>query len=106
MVRHCTKGEAESTIPRWEQDYHLQPFSNIGLFYEYLEMGKKHLIQSLHVPHFQLHTSCTVLSLNMYETIFMCLSLPVSFSNPVWLRDPVCGLLPSGTSPGSGEQCV
>lgn len=41
ILRHCKRSDAESTIPRWEQDYHLQPFSNLGLFYEYLEMGTK-----------------------------------------------------------------
>lgn len=30
----------------------------------------------------------------------------VSFSHPVWLRDPVCCLLPSGADPGSGQQRV
>uniref|UniRef100_A0AAQ5YLB3 Anoctamin n=1 Tax=Amphiprion ocellaris TaxID=80972 RepID=A0AAQ5YLB3_AMPOC len=29
---------SEKVIPRWEQDYQLQPSSKLGLFYEYLEM--------------------------------------------------------------------
>ncbi|XP_030072826.1 anoctamin-6 isoform X1 [Microcaecilia unicolor] len=29
---------SEHILPRWEQDYHLQPISKLGLFYEYLEM--------------------------------------------------------------------
>lgn len=34
---HTVSG-AEKIIPRWEQDYHLQPMGKLGLFYEYLEM--------------------------------------------------------------------
>lgn len=30
----------------------------------------------------------------------------VSHSHPVWLCDPVCGLIPSGSGPGSGQQPV
>ncbi|CAB1346061.1 unnamed protein product, partial [Coregonus sp. 'balchen'] len=30
----------EEVIPRWEQDYQLQPIGKLGLFYEYLEMEK------------------------------------------------------------------
>ncbi|KAM6896348.1 anoctamin-6 [Lycodopsis pacificus] len=33
-----TRGPSDKAIPRWEQDYQLQPFSNLGLFREYLEM--------------------------------------------------------------------
>ncbi|KTG03609.1 hypothetical protein cypCar_00033344, partial [Cyprinus carpio] len=29
---------SEKVIPRWEQDYQLQPMGKLGLFYEYLEM--------------------------------------------------------------------
>ncbi|KAM3832315.1 anoctamin-6 [Vipera latastei] len=29
---------AETIVPYWEQDYHLQPIGKLGLFYEYLEM--------------------------------------------------------------------
>uniref|UniRef100_A0A8D0GZ66 Anoctamin n=1 Tax=Sphenodon punctatus TaxID=8508 RepID=A0A8D0GZ66_SPHPU len=36
--RYCTAVRAETIIPRWEQDYHLQPIGKLGLFYEYLEM--------------------------------------------------------------------
>ncbi|XP_067855516.1 anoctamin-6 isoform X2 [Heptranchias perlo] len=35
--RYCTKS-SENVLPRWEQDYQLQPISKLGLFYEYLEM--------------------------------------------------------------------
>nr|XP_020455350.1 anoctamin-6 isoform X2 [Monopterus albus] len=37
-LRHCTRATSEDVIPRWEQDYQLQPISKLGLFYEYLEM--------------------------------------------------------------------
>ncbi|KAM6986370.1 anoctamin-6 [Aplochiton taeniatus] len=38
IFRHCTRAGSERAIPRWEQDYHLQPVGKLGLFYEYLEM--------------------------------------------------------------------
>uniref|UniRef100_A0A672T9Q3 Anoctamin n=1 Tax=Sinocyclocheilus grahami TaxID=75366 RepID=A0A672T9Q3_SINGR len=38
MFRHCTQVGSEKVIPRWEQDYRLQPIGKLGLFYEYLEM--------------------------------------------------------------------
>ncbi|XP_051974367.1 anoctamin-6-like [Xyrauchen texanus] len=38
IFRHCTQVGCEKVIPRWEQDYQLQPMGNLGLFYEYLEM--------------------------------------------------------------------
>uniref|UniRef100_G3Q4R9 Anoctamin n=1 Tax=Gasterosteus aculeatus aculeatus TaxID=481459 RepID=G3Q4R9_GASAC len=38
ILRHCTRGASEAAIPRWEQDYRLQPLPKLGLFYEYLEM--------------------------------------------------------------------
>lgn len=40
ILRHCTAATTETVIPRWEQDYRLQSVSKLGLFYEYLEMGK------------------------------------------------------------------
>lgn len=41
ISRHYTSATSVKDIPRWEQDYQLQPVSKLGLFYEYLEMGKK-----------------------------------------------------------------
>ncbi|XP_031438335.1 anoctamin-6 isoform X2 [Clupea harengus] len=38
ISRHCNKVNSEKIIPRWEQDYQLQPLGKLGLFYEYLEM--------------------------------------------------------------------
>lgn len=34
------RSHPESLYSRWEQDYDLQGFGQLGLFYEYLEMGK------------------------------------------------------------------
>nr|XP_034982419.1 anoctamin-6 isoform X3 [Zootoca vivipara] len=36
--RFCSAARSEKVVPRWEQDYHLQPIGKLGLFYEYLEM--------------------------------------------------------------------
>ncbi|XP_075967807.1 anoctamin-6 [Anarhichas minor] len=38
IFRYRTRGPSEKVIPRWEQDYQLQPFAKLGLFHEYLEM--------------------------------------------------------------------
>ncbi|XP_051977070.1 anoctamin-6-like isoform X1 [Xyrauchen texanus] len=38
IFRHCTQVGSEKIIPRWEQDYQLQPMGKLCLFYEYLEM--------------------------------------------------------------------
>lgn len=35
------RSHPESLYSRWEQDHDLQGFGQLGLFYEYLEMGKK-----------------------------------------------------------------
>uniref|UniRef100_A0A8D2LEP6 Anoctamin n=1 Tax=Varanus komodoensis TaxID=61221 RepID=A0A8D2LEP6_VARKO len=38
LGRCCAAKSSEKIVPRWEQDYHLQPIGKLGLFYEYLEM--------------------------------------------------------------------
>lgn len=38
--------------------------------------------------------------------VFMHVFRLCAHSDPVWLRDPVCGLLPPGSSPGAGQQPV
>ncbi|XP_051886779.1 anoctamin-6 isoform X2 [Pristis pectinata] len=38
LISRCQTKSSENVIPRWEQDYQLQPISKLGLFYEYLEM--------------------------------------------------------------------
>lgn len=50
IFRYCTSATSDKVIPRWEQDYRLQPYAKLGLFYEYLEMGRRRT-----VPHVPLH---------------------------------------------------
>ncbi|XP_064198338.1 anoctamin-6-like [Anguilla rostrata] len=38
LFRYCKNATSEEVIPRWEQDYRLQPVGKLCLFYEYLEM--------------------------------------------------------------------
>lgn len=39
--RYSAAAKSEKVVARWEHDYHLQPIGKLGLFYEYLEMGKE-----------------------------------------------------------------
>lgn len=111
----------ENHYSRWEQDHVLQNFTQLGLFYEYLEMGeirhcscrmmyeimnyrsrfidvyrKYQLITAISSPcdlPFPLHPSLSLIRL------FDC-----RFSGAVWLHHSVCGLFPLGSSPGSVQQ--
>lgn len=38
--RQRARCNPENLYSRWEQDHDLQRFGHLGLFYEYLEMGK------------------------------------------------------------------
>uniref|UniRef100_A0A8C9U444 Anoctamin n=1 Tax=Scleropages formosus TaxID=113540 RepID=A0A8C9U444_SCLFO len=38
ISRCCKRVRSEKVIPRWEQDFQLQAYGALGLFYEYLEM--------------------------------------------------------------------
>ncbi|PIO34164.1 hypothetical protein AB205_0191690 [Aquarana catesbeiana] len=38
LIARFRSSGIETIKPRWEQDYHLQPNGQLGLFYEYLEM--------------------------------------------------------------------
>jgi len=38
--RRKARSNPENLYSRWEQDHDLQTFGALGLFYEYLEMGK------------------------------------------------------------------
>ena len=39
-VSKSARNHPESLYSRWEQDHDLQHFTQLGLFYEYLEMGE------------------------------------------------------------------
>lgn len=67
MVRYCTNPSSESVEPpRWEQDFHLQPFSQLGLFYEYLEMVIQFGFVTLFVASFPLAPILALLN-NLFE---------------------------------------
>lgn len=56
------RSHPESLYSRWEQDHDLQVFGQLGLFYEYLEMGKDSAhTQSVHrsVERFRDKPSCS-----------------------------------------------
>lgn len=56
------RSHPESLYSRWEQDHDLQVFGQLGLFYEYLEMGKDLAhTQSVHrsVERFRDKPSCS-----------------------------------------------
>ncbi|KAM4748875.1 anoctamin-6 [Rhinophrynus dorsalis] len=38
VIGRCRSSGTEAILPRWEEDYLLQPVGKLGLFYEYLEM--------------------------------------------------------------------
>lgn len=60
--RRKARNNPENLYSRWEQDHDLQTFGALGLFYEYLEMGKfkmthlelraGHLVLTLSKEHF------------------------------------------------------
>lgn len=100
---------SEKVIPRWEQDYQLQPSSKLGLFYEYLEMGEMaiHYWHSLSVIFAAavVDNRTWIYRIIDYFINTWCTGKPlVPYSHPIWLCDPVCGLLPSGSGPGSAQQ--
>lgn len=65
IFRYCTR-TSEKVIPRWEQDYELQPVSKLGLFYEYLEMVIQFGFVTLFVASFPL-APALALANNVFE---------------------------------------
>ncbi|XP_416045.3 anoctamin-6 isoform X1 [Gallus gallus] len=64
--RYCADARSEKTVPRWEQDYHLQPIGKLGLFYEYLEMVIQFGFVTLFVASFPLAPLLALIN-NMLE---------------------------------------
>ncbi|KAM6962138.1 anoctamin-6 [Tautogolabrus adspersus] len=66
ISRYCNRVDPEKVIPRWEQDYQLQPFSKHGLFYEYLEMVIQFGFVTLFVASFPLAPILALVN-NLFE---------------------------------------
>lgn len=81
----------ENHYSRWEQDHVLQNFSQLGLFYEYLEMGER-----FPSPH-------SSVSLSLFSPLPPEHCCPCS-SGAVWLHQPLRGLFPPGPPAGSVQQ--
>ncbi|KFU96097.1 Anoctamin-6, partial [Chaetura pelagica] len=64
--RYCAAARSEKVVPRWEQDYHLQPIGKLGLFYEYLEMVIQFGFVTLFVASFPLAPLLALIN-NMLE---------------------------------------
>ncbi|NWX22671.1 ANO6 protein, partial [Aegotheles bennettii] len=64
--RYCAAAKSEKVVPRWEQDYHLQPIGKLGLFYEYLEMVIQFGFVTLFVASFPLAPLLALIN-NMLE---------------------------------------
>ncbi|XP_056131762.1 anoctamin-6 isoform X2 [Lampris incognitus] len=66
IFRYCTRVGSEKVIPRWEQDYQLQPIGKLGLFHEYLEMVIQFGFVTLFVASFPLAPVLALVN-NLFE---------------------------------------
>ncbi|KAM6094179.1 anoctamin-6 isoform 2-T2 [Chlamydotis macqueenii] len=66
LGRYCAAARSEKLVPRWEEDYHLQPIGKLGLFYEYLEMVIQFGFVTLFVASFPLAPLLALIN-NMLE---------------------------------------
>ncbi|XP_037616731.1 anoctamin-6 isoform X2 [Sebastes umbrosus] len=66
IARYFTRVTSEKVIPRWEQDYGLQPLSKLGLFHEYLEMVIQFGFVTLFVASFPLAPVLALVN-NLFE---------------------------------------
>ncbi|NXF05596.1 ANO6 protein, partial [Smithornis capensis] len=64
--RSSAAARSEKVVPRWEEDYHLQPIGRLGLFYEYLEMVIQFGFVTLFVASFPLAPLLALIN-NMLE---------------------------------------
>ncbi|XP_066543205.1 anoctamin-6 [Amia ocellicauda] len=66
IFRYCMSPRTQKAVPRWEQDYELQPLGKLGLFYEYLEMVIQFGFVTLFVASFPLAPLLALLN-NVFE---------------------------------------
>ncbi|KAF6735236.1 Anoctamin-6 [Oryzias melastigma] len=66
IFRRCSASVTEKVTPRWEQDYQLQSISQLGLFYEYLEMVIQFGFVTLFVASFPLAPVLALIN-NLFE---------------------------------------